>query len=57
MSRESDPQAITDALDAAKQLQPPGYALSARTSGDIAAGLEDLITRLTRFVILSAISP
>ncbi len=42
-------EAYLDDSDA-KQLQPPGYALSARTSGDIAAGLEDLITRLTRFV-------
>lgn len=34
----------------ASELQPPGYNLSARTGGDIADGLEELIDRLTRFV-------
>jgi putative ABC transport system permease protein len=34
----------------ASGLQPPGYSLSARTGGDIADGLEELINRLTRFV-------
>jgi putative ABC transport system permease protein len=34
----------------ASELQPPGYNLSARTGGDIADGLEELINRLTRFV-------
>ncbi|MFC7133036.1 MULTISPECIES: ABC transporter permease [Salinibaculum] len=34
----------------AEQLQPAGYALSARTSGDIADNLADLVDRLTRFV-------
>jgi len=34
----------------ASDLQPPGYNLSARTGGDIADGLEELINRLTRFV-------
>jgi len=34
----------------AAALQPAGYELSARTSGDIADSLEDLVNRLTRFV-------
>ena len=34
----------------ATTLQPGGYELSARTSGDIADSLEDLVGRLTRFV-------
>jgi len=34
----------------AARLQPPRYELSARTSGDIADGLEALVDRLTRFV-------
>ena len=42
-------RAYLDDSDAA-QLQPAGYELSARTSGDIADSLEDLIGRLTRFV-------
>jgi len=42
-------QAYLNESDAIK-LQPPGYTLSARTGGDIADGLEELINRLTRFV-------
>ena len=34
----------------AAALQPAGYELSARTSGDIADSLEELVGRLTRFV-------
>ncbi|MFB6298534.1 MAG: ABC transporter permease [Salinirussus sp.] len=42
-------EASLDGTDA-RQLQPAGYELSARTSGDIADGLGDLVDRLTRFV-------
>jgi putative ABC transport system permease protein len=42
-------EATLNATDA-RQLQPTGYALTARTSGDIADGLADLVDRLTRFV-------
>jgi putative ABC transport system permease protein len=41
--------AALNGTDAA-QLQPQGYTLTARTSGDIADGLADLVDRLTRFV-------
>ena len=42
-------EAALNGTDAA-QLQPQGYTLTARTSGDIADGLADLVDRLTRFV-------
>ena len=43
---------ITSYLNAsdAQQLKPATYEISARTGGDIADNLEDLIDRLTRFV-------
>jgi putative ABC transport system permease protein len=55
----ADPAALTStkervsasfAASDAAQLQPAGYELSARTSGDIADSLEELVDRLTRFV-------
>jgi putative ABC transport system permease protein len=46
---KTDVQASLNGTDAAT-LQPRGYTLSARTSGDIADGLADLVDRLTRFV-------
>jgi putative ABC transport system permease protein len=55
----ADPAALTSVKERidtyfadsdAAQLQPDNYELSARTSGDIADGLEELINRLTRFV-------
>jgi putative ABC transport system permease protein len=48
-STQTRVQGYLDRSDAA-QLQPARYELSARTSGDIASGLEDLVDRLTRFV-------
>ena len=44
--------AVQDYLEEsdAAALQPAGYELSARTSGDIADSLEELVGRLTRFV-------
>lgn len=55
----ADPSELTSTKEAvgsylnrsdASELQPLGYSLSARTGGDIAEGLEELIDRLTRFV-------
>jgi len=55
----ADPGGLTAAQTAVQEylktsdaaaLQPGGYELSARTSGDIADNLEELVGRLTRFV-------
>ncbi len=46
---QTEIQAALNGTDA-RQLQPEGYTLTARTSGDIADGLADLVDRLTRFV-------